>query len=186
LFGENYKRSTFLVGLKQAYRDEGFEADASEIPDRLSIVLRFAAYSKGGEDIDDLLGRGLLPALDRMTTKPESAACQHDGPIDVDGDTGVERAKLDDLEERKLLNGKIDDDDDDRKQLKGQSQGDQLAGGYLLALSGDYDANDASAQRAHPYHQALQALRLLLQFIKTHQTGFQAIKVGGADEIVCH
>ena len=72
LFGENYKRSTFLVGLKKAYRDEGFEADASEIPDRLSMVLRFAAHSKGGEDIDELLGRGVLPALERMTTKPEN------------------------------------------------------------------------------------------------------------------
>ena len=48
LFGENYKRSVFLVGLKKSYRAEGFEADASEIPDRLSIVLRFAAQSKGG------------------------------------------------------------------------------------------------------------------------------------------
>src|SRR5579863_10751300 len=58
LFGENYKRSAFLVELKKAYRDEGFEADPTEIADRLSIVLRYAAYSKGGEDVDDLLGRG--------------------------------------------------------------------------------------------------------------------------------
>jgi nitrate reductase delta subunit len=171
LFGENYKRSTFLVGLKKAYREEGFVADASEIPDRLSIVLRFAAHSKVAEDVDELLGRGLLPALDRMTTKPESVACQH-GPTDIDGDTGVERSKLDDLEER--------------KQLKGQSQGDQLGGGYLLAFSGDYDATDASEQRAHPYHQALQALRLLLQFVKDHQTGFQAMKIGASDETICH
>ena len=71
LFGENYKRSIFLVELKKAYRAEGFEADASEIPDRLSIVLRFAAQSEG-EDVDALLNKGLLPALERMTTKPET------------------------------------------------------------------------------------------------------------------
>jgi len=147
LFGENYKRSSFLVGLKKAYRDEGFEADTTDIPDRLSIILRFVAHSKGGEEIDELLNRGVLPALDRMTTKPESDAHQHDGPIDIDGHTGIERAKIDDR--------------DERKQLKGQSQGDQLAGGFLLALSEDYD-KDAAEKQVHPYHQALEALRLLL------------------------
>src|SRR5579864_5975421 len=57
LFGENYKRSIFLIGLKKAYRAEGFEMDGSELPDRLSIVLRYVAHSKGGEDIDELLNR---------------------------------------------------------------------------------------------------------------------------------
>jgi nitrate reductase molybdenum cofactor assembly chaperone NarJ/NarW len=147
LFGENYKRSSFLVGLKKAYRAEGFEADTTDIPDRLSIVLRFVAHSKGGEEIDELLSRGVLPALERMTTKPESDAHHHDGAIDIDGHTGIERAKIDDRE--------------DRKQLKGQSQGDQLAGGFLLAMSDDYD-KDAAEKRVHPYHQALEALRLLL------------------------
>jgi nitrate reductase delta subunit len=147
LFGENYKRSSFLVGLKKAYRGEGFEADTTDIPDRLSIVLRYVAHSKGGEEIDELLNRGVLPALERMTTKPESDAHHHDGPIDIDGHTGIERAKIDDR--------------DERKQLKGQSQGDQLAGGFLLAMSEDYD-KDAAEKRTHPYHEALEALRLLL------------------------
>jgi nitrate reductase delta subunit len=148
LFGENYKRSIFLIGLKKAYRAEGFEASADEIVDRLSIVLRYVAHSNGGEDIDDLLNRGVLPALARMTTKPETDGHHHDGPIDVDGDTGIERAKIDDREER--------------RQLKGQSQGDILGPGFLLALSEDYDSHDVGEKRAHPYHQALEALRLLL------------------------
>jgi nitrate reductase delta subunit len=147
LFGENYKRSIFLVGLKKAYRAEGFEADANEIPDRLSIVLRFIAHSKGGEEIDELLNRGLLPALARITTKPETDGHVH-GPADIDGDTGIERAKLDDREQR--------------KQLKGQSQGDILGPGFLLAMSEDYDTRDITEKRTHPYHQALEALRLLL------------------------
>jgi nitrate reductase delta subunit len=146
LFGENYKRSSFLLGLKKAYRTEGFEASASEIPDRLSVVLRFVAHSKGGEDIDELLNRGLLPALARMTTKPESDGHQHEGAIDIDGHTGIERAKIDDREER--------------RQLKGQSQGGILGPGFLLAMSEDYDGRDQN--RVHPYHQALEALRLLL------------------------
>jgi nitrate reductase molybdenum cofactor assembly chaperone NarJ/NarW len=146
LFGENYKRSAFLLGLKKAYRSEGFEASASEIPDRLSVVLRFVAHSKGGEEVDELLNRGLLPALARMTTKPETEGHQHDGAIDIDGHTGIERAKIDDREER--------------RQLKGQSQGDILGPGFLLAMSEDYNARDVN--RVHPYHQALEALRMLL------------------------
>ena len=99
LFGENYKRSIFLVELPRrptVLRD--FEACASEIPDRLSIVLRFAAQSEG-EDVDALLTKGLLPALERMTTKPETESHQH-GHADTDGDTGM-GAKLDDRELRK-------------------------------------------------------------------------------------
>ena len=170
LFGENYKRSVFLVGLKRSYRAEGFEASADEIPDRLSIVLRFAAQSKS-EDVEDLLGRGLLPALERMTTKPESEGHQH-GPADIDGDTGIERAKIDEREERKQRLGQVrearkqlngESQGDDRKQLKGATQGDSatLEGGFLLAMSEDYDVEDVE-KRVHPYHQALDALRLLL------------------------
>ena len=147
LFGENYKRSVFLIELQKAYRAEGFEASASDIPDRLSILLRFVAHSKGGEDIDELLNRGLLPALARMTTKPETDGHQH-GLADIEGHTGIERAKIDDREER--------------RQLKGQSQGDILGPGFLLAMSEDYDSCDAGEKRAHPYHEALEALHLLL------------------------
>jgi nitrate reductase molybdenum cofactor assembly chaperone NarJ/NarW len=148
LFGENYKRSILLIELKKAYRAAGFEADASEIGDRLSIVLRFIAHSKVGEETDELLNRGVLPALARMTTKPEADGHQHDGAADIDGHTGIERAKLDDREQR--------------KQLRGQSQGDILGPGFLLALSEDYNSEDVGEKRAHPYHQALEALRLLL------------------------
>src|SRR6185437_13565739 len=156
LFGENYKRSVLLIELKKAYRAAGFEASPAEIVDRLSVVLRFIAQSKGGEDIDELLNRGVLPALARMTTKPETDAHQHDGAVDVDGDTGIERAKLDDREER--------------RQLKGQSQGDILGPGFLLAMSDDYDSHDAGQKRAHPYHQALEALRLLVDLGLTKKT----------------
>jgi nitrate reductase delta subunit len=168
LFGENYKRSIFLVELKKSYRASGFESSAAEIPDRLSIMLRFAAQSDS-EDVDALLNKGLLPALERMTTKPETESHQH-GPADIDGDTGIERAKLDDRElrkqikdqqreARKALEGQ--NQNDDRKQMKGQSQGDVLEGGFLLAMSEDYDVEEVE-KRTHPYHQVLDALRLLL------------------------
>jgi nitrate reductase delta subunit len=168
LFGENYKRSIFLVELKKSYRASGFESDPAEIPDRLSIVLRFVAQSDG-EDVDALLNKGLLPALERMTTKPETDGHEH-GHADIDGDTGIERAKLDDRqlrkqlkdqqrEARKQLEGQ--NQKDDRKQMSGQSQGDVLEGGFLLAMSEDYDIDEVE-KRTHPYHQVLDALRLLL------------------------
>jgi len=168
LFGENYKRSVFLIELKKSYRTSGFEPDSSEMPDRLSIVLRFASQNDG-DDIDGLLNNGLLPSLERMTTKPETEGHTH-GAADIDGDTGIERAKLDDRdlrkqikaqqrEARKLLEGQSQEDD--RKQLKGQGQGDVLEGGFLLAMSEDYDVEEAE-KRAHPYHQVLDSLRLLL------------------------
>ncbi|WP_439924213.1 nitrate reductase molybdenum cofactor assembly chaperone [Nitrobacter sp. JJSN] len=168
LFGENYKRSIFLVELKKSYRTGGFESDPSEIPDRLSIVLRFAAQSEG-EDVDALLNKGLLPALERMTTKPETDGHEH-GHADIDGDTGIERAKLDDRQLRKQLKDEQREarkaaegqtQKDDRKQMSGQSQGDVLEGGFLLAMSEDYDIEEVE-KRTHPYHQVLDALRLLL------------------------
>lgn len=141
LFGENYKRSRFLLGLKSRYGAEGFEPSANEIPDRLSIVLRFIARSKGGRETDDLVREGLLPALERITTRPESGHHDHDEPAEFDGDTGVER-----------------------KQLDGDGHGEVLASGFLLGAgaNGDMEAGETTP---HPYHQALLALRLALQVV---------------------
>ncbi|MBS0327291.1 MAG: hypothetical protein JSS46_12205 [Proteobacteria bacterium] len=142
LFGENYKRSSFLLGLKERYRAETFQSSPSEIADRLSVVLRFVAHSEGGEDTDDLVREGLLPALERMTTRPESGDDHHDGPGDFDGDTGVER-----------------------KQLDGHSHGEVLAGGFVLETSDDAEERGARGGDAapHPYYRALQALHIALQ-----------------------
>jgi len=173
LFGENYKRSVFMVELKKSYRAEKFEEPADDVPDRLSTVLRFAAHSSG-EDVDDLVSKGVLPALERMTTKPETEADSHGhGHADIDGHTGIERGKLDErqlIKQRReqarqarnqvnQLNG--EGQKDDRKQMKGGAAGDVLEGGFLLAMSEDYDIRDGEA-RQHPYHQALDALRLVL------------------------
>lgn len=141
LFGENYKRSSFLLELKARYRAEAFKPPgASEIPDRLSIVLRFIAHSPGGEAADDLVREGLLPALERMTTRPESSDHDHHDHSEFDGDTGVER-----------------------KQLDGHSHGEVLAGGFLLQTSADGDGGESGETRRHPYHQALEALHVVVQ-----------------------
>lgn len=139
LFGENYKRSVFLLALKQRYRAEAFEASTSEIADRLSIVLRFVSLSKAGKDTGELVREGLLPAVNRMTTTPESSDHDHDEHSEFDGDTGVER-----------------------KQLDGHSDGEELAGGFLLEVGADEHGTESGEKRPHPYHQALEALRVVL------------------------
>ena len=110
-------------------------------------MLRFAAHSSS-EDVDDLVSKGLLPSLERMTTKPETEGDAHGhGHADIDGDTGIERGKLDErqlIKQRreqarearnavKQLNG--EGQKDDRKQMKGGAGGDVLEGGFLLAMS---------------------------------------------------
>ncbi len=140
LFGENYKRSSFLLGLKERYRAEAFEASASEIADRLSTVLRFVAHARDSEDTRELVREGLLPALRRMTAKPESRNPDHDHAAEFDGDTGV-----------------------DRRQLDGHSHGEVLGGGFVLETGADGEAGEGGQRQPHPYHQALQALRIVLR-----------------------
>lgn len=140
LFGENYKRSAFLLALKERYRAEGFEASAAEMPDRLSIVLRFVAHSRSGDEAGELVREGLLPALRRMTARPEAGDAEHDGAADFDGDTGI-----------------------DRRQLDGHSHGEVLGGGFLLETSTEGDGSDGGDRQPHPYHRALQALRIALR-----------------------
>lgn len=138
LFGENYKRSSFLIGLKERYRAEAFQASTNDIPDRLSTVLRFIAHSNDGEGADSLVREGLLPALKRMTTRRESGQGDHDDAAEFDGDTGMAR-----------------------KQLDGHGHGEVLAGGFVLETS--VDADEPGDRQPHPYHRALEALRVALQ-----------------------
>ncbi len=65
LFGETYKRSVFLLGLKE--RAGGFASDGAELPDRVSVVLRFLARSADETLNRELVDEGLLPALERMS-----------------------------------------------------------------------------------------------------------------------
>jgi nitrate reductase delta subunit len=66
LFGEGYQRSAFLQELKARYRARGLET-GSELPDHLSVLLRFAAACGEGEEREEILHEAVLPALQRMT-----------------------------------------------------------------------------------------------------------------------
>ena len=71
LFGETYKRSTFLVECKETYRTHGFVAPEPELPDRLSIMLHFVSECGDPEVVDDIVDYGLGPALLKMAKTKE-------------------------------------------------------------------------------------------------------------------
>lgn len=72
LFGESYERSAFMLELKARYREGGFQANASELPDRLSEVLRFLSVGSDESANDEILQEGVLPALDKLTSEDEA------------------------------------------------------------------------------------------------------------------
>jgi nitrate reductase molybdenum cofactor assembly chaperone len=71
LLGESYRRSRFMVGLLERYREHGFEPPADELPDHVIVVLRFLARVPDSECAEEIVGEALLPALARMTQEGE-------------------------------------------------------------------------------------------------------------------
>lgn len=67
LLGESYRRSRFMVGLLERYREHGFEVPAGELPDHVLVVLRFLAHAPESDLAEEVVGEALLPALARMT-----------------------------------------------------------------------------------------------------------------------
>jgi nitrate reductase delta subunit len=68
LAGETPKRGIFMARLADAYRQGGFEggAPSGELPDHISVVLRYLAAVPSGPRRQALLEDALVPALDRM------------------------------------------------------------------------------------------------------------------------
>jgi nitrate reductase delta subunit len=79
LLGETYRRSRFMVGLLERYREHGFEPPGGELPDHLLVILRFLAHDPDSAVAGELVGEGLLPALERMTHAGEADALEGDG-----------------------------------------------------------------------------------------------------------
>ncbi len=68
LCGETPQRGAFMARLADVYRQDGF-ADGrpgGELPDHLTVVLRYLAAVPSGPGRQALLEDGLVPALDRM------------------------------------------------------------------------------------------------------------------------
>jgi nitrate reductase delta subunit len=72
LCGEGPQRGVFLARLADVYRQDGF-ADGTpkgELPDHVSVVLRYLSAVPAGPARQALLEDGLVPALDKMLAAP--------------------------------------------------------------------------------------------------------------------
>jgi nitrate reductase delta subunit len=73
IFGEDYRRSVFLLELKQKYREYDFDC-GMELPDHLAVVLRFLSICTDEELVREIARTALLPTLEPMLLGPEKAA----------------------------------------------------------------------------------------------------------------
>jgi nitrate reductase delta subunit len=89
LFGESYKRSLLLVGLKQRYGAVGLDT-GSELADHAAVVLRFLEVLDDAQEARELVQEALLPALVRMTSKSEQGEPPDDAPTAADPPDGRE------------------------------------------------------------------------------------------------
>lgn len=62
LFGESYKRGSFMAELTRWFRERGFDP-GNELPDHLPVLLRFLAQPDDPERVSMLLEGAILPAL---------------------------------------------------------------------------------------------------------------------------
>jgi nitrate reductase delta subunit len=84
LFGETYKRSLFMLELRERLQACGFVVTA-ELPDHLGVLLRFLAHHPESALAGELVHEALLPALDRMMGKARSAGYEEeDSPAPPD------------------------------------------------------------------------------------------------------
>ncbi|MBI3011430.1 MAG: nitrate reductase molybdenum cofactor assembly chaperone [Candidatus Omnitrophica bacterium] len=80
LLGESYKRSAFLLGLKERYQANGFAVEGKELPDHLAVMLRFLAVCGDKGITREIACEALLPTLEKMLTQQKEAdGSGHDG-----------------------------------------------------------------------------------------------------------
>jgi len=69
LFGDNRKKGTYLVRLKQEFGRRGFTPSGNELPDHLPLLLGFLAYlARNGEDgvRRSFVSECVLPGVERL------------------------------------------------------------------------------------------------------------------------
>jgi nitrate reductase molybdenum cofactor assembly chaperone NarJ/NarW len=71
MFGEAYKRSAFLLELKARFRAHNFESGV-ELPDHISVLLRFMSLFPDAELTNELVRDALLPTLEPMAGAPDA------------------------------------------------------------------------------------------------------------------
>jgi nitrate reductase delta subunit len=72
MFGEAYKRSAFLLELKDRFREHRFDSGV-ELPDHIAVLLRFMSVCPDAVLTNEIARDALLPTLEPMTAGPEAA-----------------------------------------------------------------------------------------------------------------
>lgn len=70
LFGEDWRRGTFMACLKERYQECGFSCGA-ELPDHASVLLRFLEMEPPGPEKEELIGDCIVPALRKVVRAME-------------------------------------------------------------------------------------------------------------------
>ena len=65
LFGEEWRRGAFMACLKERYQECGFSSGA-ELPDHVSVILRFLEVEQPGPEKEELIGDCIVPALHKV------------------------------------------------------------------------------------------------------------------------
>ena len=74
LFGESYKRGTFMVKILEFYKQHHFDFDKKELPDFIGVMLRFIGQLTDAELLFNLLNECMIPALEKMLKNFTSTA----------------------------------------------------------------------------------------------------------------
>lgn len=69
LFGETHKRSIFMLELKERYRLFNFTAPDNELPDHLSLILKFLSICPDFDLANEIINEALLPVLNKTKEK---------------------------------------------------------------------------------------------------------------------
>ncbi|HET8700105.1 MAG TPA: molecular chaperone TorD family protein [Nitrococcus sp.] len=131
LFGETYRRSIFMIRLKELYAERGFSVAGSELPDRLSVFLSFLGINEDNALGRELIDEALAPAMAKMTGM--------DVPVGrVAAGRGRRRSAKKEKEEVGPVPGAADGnaalsgEGDDSTEMHGDSHGGHVEGGVLL------------------------------------------------------
>ncbi len=157
MFGESYKRSAFMVMLKEQFRKHGFEHRGPDLPDRLSTLLRFLSVCDDDDLAQEIIELGMVPALDKMM---KGAAKEEKG------------LKIEDKFASAMT------------QLEGEGTEDEvLQGGFVLEMSKDEGEGKQQVPAGNnPYQPVLKALSMVLQsseFMRAEERTISAAYAGG-------
>lgn len=131
LFGETYRRSIFMIRLKELYAEHGFTWAGTELPDGLSVFLTFLGTNEDDALERELIDEALAPAMAKITGM--------DVPVSrvVAGRGRRRSAKKERAEAGPVPGGAASDPElpgsgDASTELQGDSHGGSVEGGVLL------------------------------------------------------